>query len=215
MKTKLVILLFSILLISTKNYAQITFSVSPGLSFNSASVGYKVNSKVIPFFGFQYLNAGFKYEETGEEFNYTLDKIAPYTEETKFNGNLYLPNLGVKYFLMQKNKIQTYTSICVTKPFISGKLDDNGTIDDEIKKIVEDVSMIGGECGFGAEYFVDENFSIGGEFGVRYLHFKYSDSHDRDVYNENTGNYKTVTITDTYKFNASPTFSKMALNFYF
>lgn len=38
------------LLITFTGFSQITFSVSPGLGLNTAQVGYKVNSKVIPFF---------------------------------------------------------------------------------------------------------------------------------------------------------------------
>ena len=45
-------LLFSGL--TTVGFSQFTFSVSPGLGLNTAQVGYKVNPKIVPFFGFQY-----------------------------------------------------------------------------------------------------------------------------------------------------------------
>lgn len=69
--------------------------------------------------------------------------------------------------------------------------------------------------GFGVEYFFDENFSLGGEFGLRYFNFRYNDSNEREIYNPNTGNYMDTEIKNDYSFNMSPTFSKISLNYYF
>ena len=41
--------------------------------------------------------------------------------------------------------------------------------------------MWGGEFGFGIEYFFDENFSLGGEFGLRYIHLMYEETSPRDI----------------------------------
>ena len=54
--------------------------------------------------------------------------------------------------------------------------------------------MWGGELGFGMEYFFDENFSLGGEFGLRYLHLRYKDSYNDEIYNPNTGQDENVEI---------------------
>ena len=74
--------------------------------------------------------------------------------------------------------------------------------------------MAGG-LGFGVEYNFSENFSIGGEFGIRYFTGNYSESEDRTINDPNTG------VPITYKkemkgnVNFSPTYTKITLNYYF
>jgi opacity protein-like surface antigen len=215
MKTKLILIVLAIFFLSTKSYCQISFGVSPGIALNSAYFGYKVNEKLIPFIGFQYANAKFKLEESGEEFDYDLGRVVSYSNETTFSGSLYVPNIGAKYFIKQQNKINAYVTLCLSKPFLSGKLKNDGEVDEDFKEEIKKISMFGGEFGFGVEYFFDENFSIGGEFGLRYLHLKYKDTFDDEFYNPNTGDYQTTEIKDDFRYNVSPTYSKIAFNFYF
>ncbi|MGV8136021.1 MAG: hypothetical protein AB2L20_12465 [Mangrovibacterium sp.] len=194
MKTKLLLILFFIAVWSTKAFSQFAFGVSPGLGLHSSYLGYQVNDKVIPYVGFQYLNANFKYEE-GSDYSYELA------------GSLYIPNIGVKYFLTQQNKIKSYLSLDLAKPLLGGKFEDDGEEDEDVKETIDNLSMWGGELSFGIEYFFDENFSLGGAFGLRYFHLKY----DEKVASESDyGN-------DSYnfKFNMSPTFSQISLNYYF
>ena len=215
MKTKLLVVLFAIFVLTIKSYGQFSFGVSPGIGLNSAYFGYKINSKIVPYIGFQYLNAKFKYEESGEEYDWDLNQVISYSEMNEFSGSLYIPNIGVKYFIKQHNKIQAYLSLSLSKPLLSGKLKYDGEEDSDFKDDIKKISMWGGEFGFGVEYFFDENFSIGGEFGLRYLHLKYKDSNEREIYDPNTGNYRDTEIKNDYRFNMSPTFSKISLNYYF
>jgi len=215
MKTKLLLVLFTVLVLINKSYGQFSFGVSPGIGLNSAYFGYKINNKIVPYIGFQYLNAKFKFEESGEKYDWDLNQVVSYSEKNIFSGSLYIPNIGVKYFIKQHNKIKAYLSLNISKPLLSGNLKYDGEEDEDFKESIKNISMWGGEFGFGVEYFFDENFSIGGEFGLRYLHLKYNDTYESDLYNPNTGNYQDTEIKNDYRFNMSPTFSRISLNYYF
>ena len=215
MKTKLLLVLFTALVLINKSYGQFSFGVSPGIGLNSAYFGYKINNKIVPYIGFQYLNAKFKFEESGEKYDWDLNQVVSYSEKNIFSGSLYIPNIGVKYFIKQHNKIKAYLSLNISKPLLSGNLKYDGEEDEDFKESIKNISMWGGEFGFGVEYFFDENFSIGGEFGLRYLHLKYNDTYESDLYNPNTGNYQDTEIENDYRFNMSPTFSRISLNYYF
>lgn len=210
------LLFITLLMVSISfSYGQFSFGVSPGIGLNSAYFGYKVDNKFVPYIGFQYLNAKFKYEENGQRYDWDLNQIISYSETNEFSGSLYIPNIGLKYFAKQQNKIQAYLSLNLSKPLLSGKLKYDGEEDEDFKEEIKKNSMWGGEFGFGIEYFFDENFSLGGEFGLRYIHLKYEDSRDREIYNPDIGDYQDVKIEDNFKFNTSPTFSKISLNYYF
>jgi len=196
-------------------YGQLTFGVSPGIGFNSAYFGFKVKDKFVPYISIQYLNASTKYEESGQRFDYDLYQIVSYTETDEFKLNLFIPDLGLKYFIKQQNTLKAYLSLNLSKPFISGKQTYEGEEDEDFNEYIKNMRIWGGEFGFGIEYFFDENFSFGGEFGLRYIHYKYKDSYEYEIYNPDTDEYQDVTIEESYKFNTSPTYSKISLNYYF
>ena len=60
MKTKL-LLLFAVIFMTNVSFGQFSFGVSPGINLNSAYFGYKINNKIVPYVGLQYLNAKYKY----------------------------------------------------------------------------------------------------------------------------------------------------------
>jgi hypothetical protein len=198
----------------TFSYGQFSFGVSPGIGLNSAYFGYKVDNKFVPYIGFQYLNASFKYEESGQRYDSDLSQVISYSDINKFSGSLYIPNLGLKYFVKQQNKLQVYITLNLSKPLLSGRLEYDGEVDEDFKEEIKNISIWGGEFGFGMEYFFDENFSLGGEFGLRYIHLKYKELREREIYNPEVG-YQTVEIEDNFKFNTSPTFTKISFNYYF
>lgn len=84
---------------------------------------------------------------------------------------------------------------------MSGKLEYDGEEEEEISDAIKNINVFGAEAGFGVEYFFDDNFSIGGEYGIRFF----------------SGKYETVDEFDnfTLKMNINPTYTKLALNFYF
>lgn len=193
---------------------QFTFSVSPGLNLNSANLGYKLD-KIVPFVGFQYFSIGFNLTQSGTEWNYGINGPEAFTDETKIDGNLVIPTLGVKYFLKEKNKMKAYLVASIAKPLISVKAEFNGEPEEEFIDQLKKTSLWGGEAGFGMEYFFDENFSIGGEFGIRYLTGKYFDEYTDDYYNPDLGTYVEADFTREVKISMNPTYTRVSLNFYF
>jgi opacity protein-like surface antigen len=166
---------------------QAAFGVSPGLGFNSAYLGIKVNDKVLPYISLQYAGAKYKYEEPD------------YTDE--FSGSLIVPTLGLKLFLGGTNNIRSYLNIAVSKPIVSGELKYDDEVDEAFDDAISNISLIGAEAGFGVEYFFDDNFSVGGEYGIRYLGGKFEVNDEFDDY--------------SVKANIKPTYSKIGFNFYF
>ena len=215
MKTKILFFLLGIGICSFKSYAQFSFGVSPGLALNSAYFGYKVKNEFVPFVGFQFLNANFKYQDIGQKWNYSTDKFEEFTNTDEFNGGMYIPNIGLKYFLKQKEKIQPYLTLTIAKPIIKGKYKYNGKEDEDAKEIFKNTKMFGIEFGFGTEYFFDKSFSIGGEFGIRFFNIKSSNSYKNEVYNPIIDDYEEKEFKEVYKLNLNPTYSKFTLNFYF
>jgi hypothetical protein len=110
-------------------------------------------------------------------------------------------------------------AINIAKPFLGGKVIVDGEEDEDVKETLDNISLFGGQLGLGAEYFFDDNFSVGGEFGFRYLHVKsdqtYTKSHQ--VYNPETYSYEYYETEETIetRANLNPTYSRITLNFYF
>ena len=89
MKTKLFLTLFVLLSLVLKSNGQFSFGVAPGIGLNSAYFGYKLNDKIVPYIGFQYLHAKFKLDESDEEYDWDLNRVISYSEKNKFSGSLY------------------------------------------------------------------------------------------------------------------------------
>lgn len=197
---KRITLLVVLITIVTKSFGQVTFSASPGTSLNSASFGYKINDKIIPHIGIQYLYGSFSLKTDKN----TSDKVS---------AHVFMPTIGVKYFALQKNKIKGYLDLDITKPFIGGKISgtDSSDANQDYKKVLDNIHMWGGQVGFGVEYFFDKNFSIGGEYGFRYFHLKYKDDNNSNSNNESDDDES----VSNYGFIISPTYSKISLNYYF
>jgi hypothetical protein len=215
MKSKIVLLIVFAFIATSNSYGQVAFGVSPGIGFNSAYLGYSVNKKIVPFIGFQFFNMNLKFEETGRRLDYDIYQVVDYTESIDLKASMYVPNIGVKYFFIEKNKIKSYALLNISKPFISAKLEDDGEEDEDLKEDIKSISIWGGEVGYGMEYFFDDNFSLGGEFGLRALYFKYENEYNRDIYNPSTANYEETEIKMDYKYNFKPTYVRISFNYYF
>jgi hypothetical protein len=126
-----------------------------------------------------------------------------------------MPTIGIKYFFIETNKLKSYGTMSFTKFLLSGKIEDDTDENYDLKKEIKNTHLYGGQRGFGTEYFFDDNFSLGGEFGFRLLHLKYKHEVDDEVYNPDIGDYIPTTTTYDYKFNFNPTYVKISLNFYF
>jgi opacity protein-like surface antigen len=165
--------------------AQFAFGVAPGLNLNGAYFGYKVNDVVVPYISLQYLGGKISVDDGGDVYEVSASVLSP--------------AIGIKYFAIQNAKIKGYFGLSLSKPFLTGKLVEDGDEDPDFKEAIDKVSTFGFELGFGAEYFFDQNFSIGGEYGFRNLSIKYSESDSE---------YEV-------KGRISPTYTKFTLNYYF
>ncbi len=209
------LLLVILLSIPSSANAQVAFSVSPGLGLNSAFVGYQVNDRLLPFVSFQYASFGLSVSETGTDFNYDSNKVENYEYTGKLTGGILMPSIGAKYYLANQNKLKSYGSVAITKPIVVAKLENDGEIDKEFEESVKSLSLIGGELGFGVEYFFDSNFSIGGEFGLRLITGNYQETYDTEYFDPNTGDYVPSKTVISVNGRVTPTYTKFCLNFYF
>ena len=189
--------------------------MSPGLTSNGAYFGYTIAKRIVPFVGFQYANAKFSTEMSGNEFDWEANEIVPFDETVEFSGSLCVPSVGVKVFILEVNQLKAFGLVNFSKPMVSAKTWDNGELNEELVEKVKNFSSLGGELAVGAEYFFDDNFSIGGEFGIRHLAIKYADTFDTTIYDPNTQEETPSETTEVIKGSLSPTFARVGLNFYF
>lgn len=211
---KIIGLCLFLMTFSYQLHAQLAVGVSPGFSLNSAQIGYKIN-KVVPYVSYQYYRASFKTTTETKEYNADLQEIVDVTFEDKLSANLHLPTIGVKYFFKEKDKLKAYVNLNVTKPIASLKYTEDGKEDEEIQDEIKNLKLWGGQLGLGVEYFLDEHFSFGAEYGLRYFSIKNESSSDSEVYNQDTSEYEEFEKTTNWKTVFTPTYSKIALNYYF
>jgi hypothetical protein len=207
MRKNFLLTLAAILMVSIPAFSQFTFSAAPGLNLNTASFGYKMG-KAVPYIGIQYCGITGSYKT---DVNYTGGTGTDYSDDAKIAGRVIMPSIGLKYFAIEKNKVKGYFNATLAKPFLSAKLTINGSEVEEVADQVKNISLWGGSLGVGAEYFFDDNFSVGGEFGIHTVFGKYSDNYDDSNYHSNGP----ATITNEVKAMVMPTYSKISLNFYF
>ncbi len=217
MKSKFLIpLIITCTLFTLQSQAQFTFSVGTGFQQNSGTFGYKFK-KFVPQIGIQAIHGGANMTENGQRNDTSTGIIIPYEDNLKFSGTIYLPSIGLKYFFMETDKLNAYGVFNFTKLIVSAKIDDSNDpkANEDLQKQLKKVKIFGGQLGFGTEYFFDPHFSVGGEFGLMMIHLRFKDQFDNVVFDPITGNDVTTQTKQDFKFNLSPTYGRMALNFYF
>ena len=211
-------LLIAFMSITVLSFSQVTFSVSPGLAFNGGTAGYKIG-KINPYAGIQYFGSSTEVSSTGKRYGDLQNKIEDYSESFKTNIKLYMPNVGVKFFISEKKKIRPYINTQFFVPIVKLDLEygnDNNYINtDEIEKRINGIRMWAFQAGFGTEYFFDDNFSVGGEVGFRTFSFKISSEQERTIYDPETGDVIKYTKKTNFNLGFSNVYSKISLNYYF
>jgi hypothetical protein len=214
------IILFSVstFMISCASFAQLTFSVSPGLQINGTNIGYKVQ-KFIPYLGFQMMNVGGEWKEDGFQNNFITGMIEPFSNTYSAKLTVMMPSLGLRYYFVESNKLKAYGNVAFSKALLSGKLEDStdptNEMDREFQDALKNTKFYSLQFGVGTEYFFDEQFSIGGEFGLNMMSLKFSDSYETLIYDPIIDDYRDVTHVRSLKSGFRPTYSKISLNFYF
>jgi hypothetical protein len=213
---------------------QFVFSVKPGLDLNGASFGIRIN-KLILFGGLDYMHFSTNLEVSGTDvyttysylyvsgaYQYTYGyQLNPYDDKNDVSLNMYSPVIGVKYLLGGPEKVDAYITASASKPMLSGSASSNG-VDQNLQKYLDNLSIWGFQIAFGGEYHFSENFSIGGEFGVRMYSAKYeqTDNTQASVYvGSTTTGYHYQSVPTSQKTTISPglsfTYSVLCLNYYF
>jgi hypothetical protein len=228
MKTKYAVLIIASLAMISFSQAQLIFGVKPGLLGNSAQFGIKLGS-VVAFGGLEYMRVATTTEESGQNLVYQYSITYPYSsyglqsydDKYEMSANLYAPFIGAKISLggVEVGKVRGYLTGIIGKPIITGKSISNGVESESIKKFYKGLSAWMFMAGFGAEYFFSENFSIGGEFGLRVVLFNYQEESSEVVsaYDYQTGRTTYYTTPRKYDFDLGLgiTYSSLVLNYYF
>lgn len=210
-------LFIAALALSLSASAQFAFSVSPGLQLSGTQFGYKVD-KFVPYLGLQMLMVKGELNQTGQENDFN-GNIVTYNDTYSAKLSLIMPTIGLKYFFIESNKLKAYGNANFSMLLIGGKIEDSTdpdqTADEQFQDVIENTKISAFQIGFGTEYFFDDNFSLGGEFGLNMVSFKSEDTWETTLVDPNTGNNVQVTNTDNYKAKFNPTYAKVSLNFYF
>ena len=123
--------------------------------------GVDVGERVVILGGLDFTRTNLKYEATGAGVAY----------EEKFTVTQFIPNVGVKFYLQPRTSgdITPYLYGGFFKAFTSLDLDavdEDDRAEEEIAKEVN--SPFGFIPAFGVEYYASDNFSVGGEVGLRF-----------------------------------------------
>lgn len=193
-----------------KGLAQFAFGVSPGIINNQASFGYKLK-RFVPTVAMQVYSGGFMLLEKGQRYDWNTGGMIDYEDKYKLSGTAFAPTLAGKFFLIDEIKLKAYTTLGLTKYFLSVKVEDsnNPTPNNSIANELTKVRVFGGFVGVGAEYFLDNSFSIGGEFGFRSIIVNYKTELEEQTYPNST------TKTTNLNFSFNPTYTRIILNYYF
>lgn len=201
---KLFVLAMFVMAMVINGYSQFSFGVAPGIGTNSAYFGYKAE-KVVPYIGIQSLMGTFKRDYTDRIIGGSLIDDS----SIKGSGRLIIPEVGVKYFFNETGDLKAYFNLSVNKPIIGAKAEQNEVEIEEISEISDKIKLFGAEFGFGTEYFLSNNFSIGGELALRYFGGSFTNKYEYE-----TGGQDAIETTK-YSVGVMPTIAKFSLNFYF
>lgn len=243
MKRTAVLILVLNLLFLGNSYSQsnLVFGVKPGMTINSAYFGIKMNN-LVPFMGADLFwisvsgDYSDSYSDSWTDYYGDLNKWES-VESGELSGSAFLliPHFGCKYYF-NKQEVRPYIvgDLFFSIPSVSGKVEwsdedweyENGQLiyhdidkgsdelEDDVKDIVNDIlSFWGINTGFGAEYFFNPNFSIGGEFGLRLI---FNSVEYKQQNSENYSSYSNYTEKWEGELSASLklSYAVFSLNFY-
>ncbi len=209
---KAILFLTIFLALSNLSYSQFTFSASPGFVFNGANFGFEIGD-LVPYIGIQYANLSSTRESSYQTWDYETNTLITVKNSYEDALDVFMPYVGAKYFVYKKSTLRAYFNGAFFLPIISGTDKRNTEDNEDFKSMMDEMSSWGIEFGFGTEFFLDENFSLGGEFGLRLgnvgSEYSYSDivsTPDGTVPGKRSEN-------DSY--NLTSTYTKIYLNYYF
>ncbi|MBN1783078.1 hypothetical protein JW948_18225 [bacterium] len=166
------------------------FSVRIGPVMQASQIGFQYGS-LQPYVGIDYVSAGLD-ATIDESYSIRMDDVSPFmpidNNSMTLEGSvrILMPHAGVRYYLNTNvTKPYVFAGIFKAFPSIDGKVkysytyyneeglvdySASGTekLDKNTRELIEDMLGVWGlNFGFGAEYTVNEHFSVGGEFGFK------------------------------------------------
>jgi hypothetical protein len=146
--------------------AEMIFGVKPSTVVQSSYFGFLAGTSMIIEFGLDYARVGVKVEGDAEG-GLGLGEI-----DADVSASMMMPHGGVKLYLKPRAAGATspYFLADLFKAFTSidpGDVDE--ATEDAITSVEELLSPFGLNLGFGAEYHFSDRFSVGGEYGFRYM----------------------------------------------
>jgi hypothetical protein len=159
-------------------------------------VGFAKGDQVLPYLGFSMVRVSYdiSYVANGEDEEDVLDAIEPDDDGSTLQFGL---QIGVKFFMIEraKGKAPPFMNIAFEK-YIGSVIEDgdyrgpaaasfdpDADGDDNVDFLFHDQSLLsptGFRFSFGAEYYFNDNFSLGGEFFGMKFHWSQGDN-DRDI----------------------------------
>ena len=229
MKKVSIVLTIASIVVASLTHAQLLFGVKPGMTGNSAQFGLKLGG-LMAFGGLEFFRTATTIEENGSHIVYYYSntypftsyyQLEPYSDKDEASVNVYAPFVGAKILLGggESGKVGAYITGIIGKPFISGKSVSNGKESESTKKFFENLGAWMFLAGFGGEIFFSEDFSIGGEFGLRVflVNYKEEETETLSAYDNQTGTTRYYNSPHKYDFDLGMgiTYSTLVLNYYF
>jgi len=134
------------------------FTVKMGPALQTAQIGLPMGN-LQPYIGLDYFSISASAD------------LGDLGGDLEASGSLLMPHIGAKLFL-SANEVKPYVFGNFFKSFASVKVEADGEdmLGDEATDMIKDLLGFWGiKVGFGAEYSVNEKFSIGGEWGLNML----------------------------------------------
>jgi len=202
-KHKLVCAVIAIALLVPVVASAMVFSVSPGQLLQGGQISIS-HGKFQPYIGLDIMGASGKVR--------LEDNASTAYEEITASAMLYIPNIGARYYFGSSEvKPYVYAGFLKSIATVSAKTKTE-TAESEFEGDSKDqltslLGFWGVNAGFGAEYPFSEHFSVGSEYGFRYLrtHAKgdgFDGAMGSDLTDEITASLKssTVRVILNYKF---------------
>lgn len=175
--------------------APMVFGIKPGMLIQSSYFG-KAFTRVEPYVGLDWVG------------------IAESGDDGDMSASIFVPHLGAKLFLKDYRIPQTVAPYFIGDYFFSissVNVDGYSSAEEDYTKELLDFWGLG--IGFGAEYFFTEHFSVGGEYGLRYLHDSV-DEHSEEHYYGGYGPYVDK-VNDKFSVAFKLTYAAISANFFF
>ena len=146
---------------------------------------------VVPSLSLGYFSASYKS-------SYSYDSESGSSD---FSAHLFIPSVGVRLLGARTGDLRSYTLVeaFYLLPVVSSS---EFTGDDE-KEVRDALDLIGLTLGFGAEYFVSHQFSVGSEASLNLIYHSTDRTEDFDNYTRETRTILSAVLTN------------VTLNYYF